>query len=114
MSKVSISSIASQQINKELVWSIKASNPCVDCFTWFNPWIMEFDHLPQFDKTINISKAIYKHGFDYLINEIMKCDLVCANCHRERTYNRLIDSYELDLNRSQPFVTQQHSTLVNI
>jgi hypothetical protein len=27
-------------------------------------------------------------GFDALVAEIEKCDLVCANCHRIRTFTR--------------------------
>jgi len=28
--------------------------------------------------------------------EIAKCDIVCSNCHRERTHKRLKDKYDIE------------------
>ena len=69
------------------LWSLKC-NPCTDCKQWFNPWQMEFDHLPSFKKKfqINCRLGLSKR----VINEIRKCQLVCANCHNNRTYRTRI------------------------
>lgn len=61
------------------------SNPCFDCKDWFLPWQMEFDHLPAFKKMWGIHRVPNDR---VLFNEIAKCQLVCANCHRNRTYER--------------------------
>jgi hypothetical protein len=45
--------------------------------------VLEFDHLG--DKSFNIAKGLRDRGWDALIAEIAKCDVVCANCHRRRT-----------------------------
>ena len=48
---------------------------------------MDFDHLR--DKKMNVSRMINSpYSLEEIINEISKCDLLCANCHRRRTWNR--------------------------
>ena len=72
-------SIVSDQKNK----------PCKDCGVKYNPWIMDFDHLNPNSKINNISTLVAnKTKLEVILNEINKCDLVCANCHRERTHRR--------------------------
>lgn len=61
--------------------------PCVDCYGWFHPVQMDFDHRPNEIKKFSISTS-YSLKFQELYKEIQKCDLVCANCHRLRTYRR--------------------------
>ena len=34
-------------------------------------------------------------GFNSILKEIEKCDLVCANCHRQRTHDRLVKLAEI-------------------
>lgn len=77
-----------QQELRAIVIRLK-SEPCLDCGVSYNWWQMDFDHRPGETKTQMVSKMI-KHGISEaaLRNEIAKCDLVCANCHRNRTYLR--------------------------
>ena len=82
------------KINR-FIKSYKSANPCVDCGHKFNYYVMQFDHLPQFTKTFNISNfSDYTKDITRVIEEMKKCDLVCANCHAERSNNRRIDSNE--------------------
>lgn len=62
--------------------------PCMDCGLKYPSYIMDFDHREN--KSFNISMRV-KTGlsFNRILEEIAKCDLVCSNCHRERTYQRL-------------------------
>ena len=62
-------------------------NPCVDCGQKFPPECMDFDHLE--DKWLNVAKIVSQgYSFDKVLEEITKCELVCANCHRIRTRTR--------------------------
>ena len=77
---------------KALVWErmrflvdFFASHPCVDCGEE-DPLVLEFDHLR--DKEFTISQALYDRGWGSIYEEIAKCDVVCANCHRRRTAHR--------------------------
>lgn len=75
---------------KEIVnWvaSLKRGIPCTDCKKIYIPFAMDYDHKE--DKKFNISSAA-RAGFskENILKEIEKCDLVCATCHRIRTYNR--------------------------
>jgi hypothetical protein len=75
-----------QQFKKRLS-EIKEESGCVDCGVK-NHIILDFDHLH--DKKYNISRMIHD-GFSWaaIKKEIAKCEVVCANCHRIRTHNRL-------------------------
>jgi hypothetical protein len=65
------------------------SGPCVDCHKTFPAVCMDFDHLPQFEKTLNISDLVHQTPpMAKLKAEISKCELVCGNCHRLRTVKR--------------------------
>lgn len=67
------------------------SRPCMDCNKQFNPWVMHFDHRPYETKKFNVSSRVGAGciSLDHLKEEIAKCDIVCANCHADRTYKRL-------------------------
>ncbi len=60
--------------------------PCADCGVEHPHYIMEFDHI-QGTKISAVSSMRAK-GWQDIINEIIKCDVVCANCHRRREWER--------------------------
>lgn len=51
---------------------------------------MDFDHLPGTDKVCSVSSFARagKYSEQELIDEIAKCEVVCSNCHRQRTFHR--------------------------
>lgn len=60
-------------------------NPCVDCGEK-DPLVLEFDHKDPKDKSFGISEALGKMiGWEKIKNEINKCEVRCANCHRRKT-----------------------------
>ncbi len=68
------------------------SKPCADCGRIYSPWVMDFDHRNGELKLGNVSKLALRKFWSIarIKEEIEKCDLVCANCHRERTHSRLM------------------------
>ncbi len=67
------------------------NKPCLDCGKKYPAWVMDFDHRDGELKLGNVSKLALRKfwSISRILEEIEKCDLVCANCHRERTYRRL-------------------------
>ena len=58
---------------------------CIDCGYKKHSSALDFDHVRGTKKkNVCASKSIAQAK-----EEIRKCDIVCANCHRIRTYNRL-------------------------
>lgn len=62
--------------------------PCTDCGIKYPSYVMDFDHV-RGEKQFNIGS--YPLTTIPLAKEIEKCDVVCSNCHRERTHKRLMD-----------------------
>lgn len=66
------------------------SNPCTDCGGQFPPYVMDFDHREGEAKLKGISNLVgHTAPWETIEAEIAKCDLVCSNCHRIRTYTRM-------------------------
>ena len=59
-----------------------AGHPCIDCGER-DPVVLEFDHLR--DKSFCIGLELTRRKWQDILDEIAKCEVVCANCHRRRT-----------------------------
>lgn len=76
-----------RQLRYSLIKEIKESNPCTDCGEYYQYFVMDFDHRDPTTKLVGvatISKRLVR--WERVLEEISKCDLVCARCHRLRTY----------------------------
>jgi hypothetical protein len=77
---------------KKLQWfAEEKDNPCVDCGKSYPFYIMQFDHVPERGpKLFSINKQTINSrlSVDDFKNERTKCDLVCSNCHDNRTWWR--------------------------
>lgn len=70
------------------VWDLKKDKPCTDCGVIFHPAAMQWDHISN-DKAIDIANtAGSSWSRKRILEEISKCELVCANCHHIRTFYR--------------------------
>lgn len=58
--------------------------PCADCGGEFPPYVLDFHHRAGEKKLFAISNGKKKYGKRRLEEEMAKCDLICANCHRIR------------------------------
>lgn len=65
--------------------SFLLTHPCVDCGEK-DILVLEFDHRDKKIKEGHVSSIIRDSGsLEKLIEEISKCDVRCANCHRRKT-----------------------------
>jgi hypothetical protein len=62
--------------------------PCTDCRQRFPFFAMEFDHRDPTAKAFELTRMLGRLATEELVEEANKCDIVCANCHRKRTYER--------------------------
>jgi len=65
------------------------TGPCADCGGRFDPVAMDFDHREAGSKSFRLAAVSNGYSRQRMLEEIAKCDLVCANCHRVRTRDRL-------------------------
>lgn len=72
--------------HRALLRQLKTDNPCSDCKKFFAPQQMDFDHV-RGDKFKPVSQLLH-HSTQVIVDEIAKCEIVCANCHRVRTQQR--------------------------
>jgi len=77
--------------NREYVRNIKESNPCKDCGKKYHYSQMDFDHLNNKKQTI-ARLASSEASIKTIKQEIAKCELLCSNCHRMRTWMRTQES----------------------
>jgi hypothetical protein len=71
--------------NRDKLIQYLLSHNCVDCGE-SNIIVLDFDHKDDVLKVDNISNLINSGcKWDKIRNEIDKCDVRCANCHRIRT-----------------------------
>ena len=85
--KNSIGAMRRQRKLAEEVRLLKESVPCTDCKKKHPYWRMQFDHIGS-DKVANVSRLMSNCCRKKLFDEIEKCELVCANCHTDRTHAR--------------------------
>jgi 5-methylcytosine-specific restriction endonuclease McrA len=70
--------------NNAMLRALKSALGCKDCGEK-DPLVLEFDHQDPKTKKFNIGMRV--HGsIAKLMDEIAKCDVRCANCHRRRTF----------------------------
>lgn len=77
-----------KKVVQEKIRAIKKV-PCFDCGVSYPHYVMDFDHRPEHEKSIEMHRA-FERGWAAIQAEVDKCDVVCANCHRQRTHDRLV------------------------
>jgi hypothetical protein len=78
---------ADRETHVEWMDSLKEGVPCTDCGRTYPTYVMEWDHLPDAIKTLVLAdtrRAAFSK--ERILAELEACELVCANCHRERTF----------------------------
>lgn len=74
------------------VQEYKQERGCMDCKVMYPYWILQLDRRPGEGKVSNVAALIKTVSFEEVKAEITKCDVVCANCHADRTHDRITTS----------------------
>jgi len=79
-------------IRNKFVRDYKLENSnCSECGISYPPHILDFDHISGIKKA-GISQLVRNGTLNQIKDEISKCEVVCANCHRHRTYMRSVQT----------------------
>jgi len=73
-------------VKRDLLLTLR-DRPCHDCKLTFPPYVMQFDHRDGAEKYFNVAQS-WCRSTDAILKEAAKCDIVCRNCHRDRTFRR--------------------------
>lgn len=68
--------------NHKFICEYLSIHPCIDCGEK-DIVVLEFDH--QRDKDRAISAVLVNFSMRRLIDEVNKCEVRCANCHKRKT-----------------------------
>lgn len=77
------------KLNRKIIKDAK-NVPCVICGELREEYNMQFDHINPKDKFKNISQ-LYNYKTKTLLNEINKCQVVCALCHRRKSLSEQLN-----------------------
>ena len=70
--------------------AVKSATGCMVCGFNEHPCALDYDHRDEKTKLFNIGTNIACRSWDSVVAEILKCDILCANCHRLKS-NGLLD-----------------------
>lgn len=65
---------------------IKTSKGCAECGYNKHGVALDFDHIDPSTKLFSPSSQSVTYKLKPLFKEIRKCQILCANCHRIRSY----------------------------
>ena len=68
--------------------ALKELLPCVDCRRFYPYWCMDFDHVGKKGFALRTLVARARVPWLTLLRELAHCEVICANCHRFRTFRR--------------------------
>jgi hypothetical protein len=70
----------------EWYYEYKLSLSCIKC-GFSHPAALDFHHRDKDGKDFNPSQLIGQTNKNRFLEEVQKCDVLCANCHRIHHYN---------------------------
>jgi predicted HNH restriction endonuclease len=81
---------ATKQRNRAMWEEFKATLSCALCDET-HPATFDFHHVFPDKKNIKIHKILTNGAFKKLPDELAKCIVLCANCHRKLHHDELMD-----------------------
>ncbi len=80
-----------QKTIRQLEWLRELKSvACADCGGSFPYYVMTFDHIPERGPKLLTFGHVQQGRFSWakLRAEVLKCEVVCANCQAVRTFGR--------------------------
>jgi len=74
----------------------KLEKGCADCGYNKHHAGLQFDHMPGFIKSSNVTALLYRNR-EAILAEIAKCEVVCSTCHSIRTFERKQQGSTIDI-----------------
>jgi len=71
--------------NREKYRETKEGKPCAHCGGLFPQVCMDYDHIDPKTKKLCVAQML-GYSWKDIEKEISKCELICSNCHRIKTY----------------------------
>lgn len=91
--KVQERNIMYKNRNRKFVQRYKQMFACTDCGVKYHFSQMDFDHI-AYDKVDAVARLVNApSSLTKIKAEIRKCELVCSNCHRFRTWTRMQEKH---------------------
>jgi len=79
--------IARQNKNRrEWLESLK-NRPCDRCHIAYASYVLDWHHRNPGEKSFSLGRGGWLYSKQRILDEIVKCDLLCANCHRIVEYS---------------------------
>jgi hypothetical protein len=73
---------------KEYISMYKEYRGCMDCGQKYPSYVLDLDHRDPNEKKFTPSRLAKNNSWQQMMDELAKCDVVCANCHRIRTHDK--------------------------
>ena len=75
---------------KKWVDDYKTTRGCKNCGYKEQSCALDFDHRDGEVKLFNVAAAIHRGSIKRVQEEVAKCDVLCANCHRIRHFGAMV------------------------
>jgi len=82
---------------QNMLGKMKEKSGCLDCKNKYPFYVLDFDHT-RGHKVANIGQMLDYFSIEDIMKEVAKCDIICSNCHRTRTYLRKNDRASINQN----------------
>lgn len=108
--KVKAKSKLNRAIGKARWDTFKSSLKCTKC-GFSHPAALDFHHVDPSEKENLVSKLVSNGSFAAAMEEVQKCVVLCANCHRIHHYDEAINLKQNTINLKQNTINLKSDTL---
>ena len=74
---------------RDEIGAIKLERGCAICGYRESPFALDFHHKNGKDDKEFVVSKLWKYPWSLILEEVQKCDVLCANCHRVVTMEKI-------------------------